>query len=139
MRVDLQKILFIGPESKKDDFLFSFQQAGTVQFIGTKVAFVDLLASEFQEVVQAVKILQQFEVEQTPSVVVTDPLSFSRSVVADALKLSDSKSNFRIVQEELERIAPFGQIPLDLISSIESETRLQFRLWVATKKRNASG
>ena len=138
MRVDLQKILFIGPESKKDDFLFSFQQAGTVQFIGTKVAFVDLLASEFQEVVQAVKILQQFEVEQTPSVVVTDPLSFSRSVVADALKLSDSKSNFRIVQEELERIAPFGQIPLDLISSIESETRLQFRLWVATKKRNAS-
>ena len=84
MKVELQKVLFLGADTKKEEFLTEFQQAGNVQFIGTKVTFVDLLQSEFQEVVQAIKILQHYEVPQTTDVFVTNPLSFSQHVIADS-------------------------------------------------------
>ena len=138
MKIDLQKVLFLGPEGKKNEFLSAFQQAGNVQFIGTKVTFVDLLQSEFQDVVQAVKILQQFEVPQTPDVVIVDPLSFSRTLITDKQRMNDAKAELKTTLENISLIAPFGTIPHQLITSIEQETPLRFRLWMATKKRDAA-
>lgn len=138
MKIDLQKVLFIGAEAKKAEFLAAVQQAGTVQFIGTKVTAVDLLQSEFYDVVQAVKILQQFEVPQTPDVVITNPLSFSQSVIFDKNKLEECKALLKETKEALECIAPFGAIPLDEISSIEQQTHLRLKLWTALKKSDLS-
>jgi V/A-type H+-transporting ATPase subunit I len=138
MKIDLQKVLFLGSEAKKDAFLAAFQHAGNVQFIGTRVTSVDLLQTEFQDVVQAIKTLLQFEIPQTPDVVIINPLSFSRDVIAAKQNLNDCRVELKATQELLELIAPFGTIPYDAISSIEQTTHLRFRLWTATKKRDAS-
>jgi V/A-type H+-transporting ATPase subunit I len=138
MRVDLQKLLFVGPASKQEAFLTAFQKAGTVQFIGTKVSLADLLANEFQDVIQAIKILRQFEVEQTPDVEIVDPVAFSRQILDDRATLNTKKATFKSVLESISLIAPFGPLPFDLISSIESETSLRFRLWMAPIKREAA-
>jgi V/A-type H+/Na+-transporting ATPase subunit I len=138
MKVDVQKILFIGPESKKEEFLTAFQRAGTVQFIGTKITAADLLHSEFQEVVQAIKLLQQHEAVQTPDVVIVDPLSYARDLLTLKQRLNDSKTELKAANELLETVAPFGTIPHDAIASIEETTPLRFRLWTATKKRDVA-
>lgn len=138
MRVDLQKVLFVGPASKQDAFLEAFQKAGIVQFIGTKVSLADLLANEFQDVVQAIKILRQFEVEQTPDVEIVDPVEFSRQVINDKEMLNARKATLKEVLETITLISPFGPLPFELISSIESETSLRFRLWMAPIKREAA-
>jgi V/A-type H+-transporting ATPase subunit I len=138
MRVDLQKVLFVGPASKQEAFLSAFQKAGIVQFIGTKVSLADLLANEFQDVVQAIKILRQFEVEQTPAVEIVNPVEFSQQVIDDKEKLNARKATLKEVLESINLIAPFGPLPFDLISSIESETSIRFRLWIAPIKREAA-
>ncbi len=138
MKVELQKVLFLGADTKKEEFLSSFQQAGNVQFIGTKVTFVDLLQSEFQDVVQAIKILQHYEVPQTTAVIVTDPLSFSQHVIADSQRLEDAKAELKATREQLEIAAPFGTIPIDSITYIEERASVNFRLWTAPKKRDAA-
>lgn len=137
MQIDLQKVLFLGAAAKKDPFLTAFQQAGNVQFIGTKVSFTDLLHSDFNDVLQAIRILQQHEVPQTTEVVIVDPLSFSKDVINDHQRLETCKEELKAVREQLSLIAPFGAIPLDAITSIEEQTHLYFRLWKSLKKRNA--
>lgn len=137
MRVDLQKVLFIGSAQNQDAFLRAFQKAGIVQFVGTKVSLADLLANEFQDVVQAIKILRQYEVEQTPDVEIVDPVAFSRQVIEDKATLNAKKASLKAVLESIDLIAPFGPLPIDCISSIEAETSLRFRLWMAPAKLEA--
>ena len=138
MRVDLQKILFVGTASRQEEFLTAFQKAGIAQFIGTKVSVADLLANEFQDVVQAIKVLRQFEVEQTPDVEVVDPIAFASQVLSDKEALNASRETLKEVRESMALIAPFGSVPFDLIHSIESETSLRFRLWMAPVTREAA-
>jgi V/A-type H+-transporting ATPase subunit I len=138
MKIDLQKVLFLGLEPQKNEFLAAFQREGMVQFIGTKVTLIDLLQTEFQDVVQAIKILKQYEVLQTEEVVVVNPLSFSRDVIAEKQRLNDCKAELKTVRENSALIAPFGPIPYDDIVFLEHATGLRFRLWMATKKRDAA-
>ena len=138
MRVDLQKVLFIGSSSQQELFLAAFQEAGIVQFIGTRVSVADLLANEFHDVVQAIKILKEFEVEQTPGVEIVDPLSFSRQVLDDKATLGARKESLKSIIESISLLAPFGPVPFDLIASIESQTKVRFRLWMAPTRREAA-
>ncbi len=138
MKVELQKVLFLGAETHKDAFLAACQKAGNVQFIGTKVSSVELLSSDFHDVVHAIRILQQYEVPQTSDVSISDPLAFSQRVIARAHRLEQCKTELKSTRERLSLVAPFGTIPLDAIASIEKETRLRFKLWKALKKRKAA-
>lgn len=138
MRVDLQKVLFIGPATQRESFLAALQKRGKVQFVGAAVSCPDLLANEFHDVVQAVKILNQYEVPQTPDVEVVEPRSFAQSILETHQKLLGCKVKLKEVREDLQLLAPFGQIPFDLIVSIEAETQLQFRLFMAPIKRDAA-
>jgi V/A-type H+-transporting ATPase subunit I len=123
--------------SKKEEFLKAFQEAGIVQFVGTKVSVSDLLSHEFQEAVQALKILHHYEIEQTPNVVITDPISFSRMIIADKLRVDELRTQLKALKEKHELICPLGKIPLDLMRSIESCTTARFRLFLASKVKHA--
>ena len=136
MRVDLKKFLFVGPSSKKEEFVLACQKQGFIQFFGAKISLPDLLVNDFFDVTQAIKILQQFDVEQAPHVSIVDPLSFSRMVVADKLKLEELHLERREIREKLQALAPIGKIPLEQIHELESKTSLLFRLWSAPAKRH---
>lgn len=135
MRVNLKKLLFIGPASQKDAFIHACQQQGSIQFLGAKISLSELLSKDFFDVTQAIKILSQFDVEQTPHVSIVDPLSFSRMVIADKFKLEELHLERREIREQLHKVAPFGKIPLEVIRELESKTSLHFRLWTASAKR----
>lgn len=136
MRIDLKKMIFVGSSSKKNDFLSSVQDIGCVQFLGTKISMPDLLATDFREVVQAIKILQHYEAEATPEVQIPDPISFAQKVVADKIRLDQRHIKLKAIKEKLDHISPFGQIPLDQINAIEAMTSMRFQLWVAPAKKN---
>ncbi len=131
MRVDVEKFLFVGPASQKDEFILACQKQGSIQFFGAKTSLSDLLAKDFFDVTQAIKILIPYDVEQTPHVSIVDPLSFSRMVIADKLKLEELHLTRREVREKLQKVTPFGKIPLEMIRELESKTSLRFRLWTA--------
>ena len=76
MRIDVKKLIFIGAASQQEPFFAAFQKAGLAQFTGTKVTLDDLLATDFQEVVLAIKILQHFDVEQSTYIHIDDPILF---------------------------------------------------------------
>ncbi len=137
MRVDVAKYIFLGTASQKDLFFKEFQKAGLVQFLGSKVSFIDLLSTDFQEVIQAIKILNEYEVDQTPQVQITDPLEFSRIVISEKLTLTDKKQQLKTAKEQLQLISPFGSIPLQEILSLQERIPLRFRLFVAPRKKNA--
>lgn len=138
MRVDLKKILFIGSASLQHEFLLACQQQGNIQFFGSKISTPELLQNDFNDVLHAIKILQQFDVEQTSHVTVVDPLSLSRMVITDKLKLEEATFALKVAKEKLEMISPFGTIPIDDIRFIESQTQLSFRLFSAPAKKHAA-
>ncbi len=136
MRVDVKKVLFLGAAAKKEAFLEGFQKAGLVQFIGTKISTYDLLATDFQEVVQAIKILHSFDVVQTPRISVSDPIAFSRRVIAEKNSLENLCEQLKEEQEIFDFISPVGKIPLKEIRALEAQAPIHFRLWTASKKKN---
>ena len=136
MRVDVKKVLFLGAEAKKQEFLEAFQKAGLVQFVGTKTSVYDLLSTEFQEVVRAIKILHSFDVVQTPRVAISDPTAFSRQVISEKNALEELREKLKEEREIFDFIAPVGKIPLKEIRALEAEAPIRFRLWTALKKKN---
>lgn len=131
MRVDLKKILFICTASQKEEFLLACQREGSIHFFGAKISLFELLTKDFFDVTQAIKILQTLDAEQAPHVSIVDPLSFSRMVIADKLKLEELHLARREVREKLHKVTQFGKIPLEAIRELESKTSLKFRLWTA--------
>lgn len=138
MRMDVKKYLFIGASAKKEAFLSACQHAGIIHFLGTTTAPRELLIGEFQEVVQAIKFLKQFDVEQTIDVVVADPLSFSQRILADKQRIEDLHARAKTLRAQLSLVAPFGKIPYELMQEIEATGHVRFRLFFASKKRKAS-
>jgi len=136
MRVDVKKILFLGAQAKKEEFLHAFQQAGLVQFVKTKISVYDLLSTDFQEVVRAIKILHGFDVQQNPRVSISDPIAFARHVISEKNSLEELQVELKAQKELFNFISPIGKIPLKEIKAIEAQAPLHFRLWTALKKKN---
>jgi V/A-type H+-transporting ATPase subunit I len=138
MRVDLKKYFLVGAAAKKEEFLSACQKAGIVHFIGTSTSTQSLLSSEFQDVVQAIKVLKQFDVEQAPDVYIDDPVSFSKRVLDDKQRMEELLSKEKTLKAQQSLIEPFGTIPFDQMEAIEASGYIRFRLFMASKKRRAA-
>lgn len=138
MRIDVKKVIFIGAVSQQQPFFAAFQKAGIAQFTGTKVTLADLLATDYQDVVLAIKILQHFDVEQSTYIHIEDALLFSRQVIAEKQRLEERITRRKAIREKLQLVIPFGPIPLDVIKEIEASSSCRFRLWTASAKKMAA-
>lgn len=137
MRIDVEKYIFLGISSQRAEFFQKLQQLGIVQCAHSKVSFVDLLFTDFHEVVQAIKILKENEVQQTPHVEITHPLEFSKTVIAEKTRLADARLELRALQEQQKLLFPFGPIPIKEMLELEQILGRKFRLFAAPSRAQA--
>lgn len=137
MRIDVQKILVIGPNSKKRAFFAKLQKLGIVEIVSKKSSLQR--PAEVQQYVDALHILRQMvPVKQT----ISDDFRTARVIAQQVVELNaraeQQKEKQRLLQIEKERVEPLGHFSVEELHRIEEEIdrKIQFFACKSGKKRD---
>lgn len=123
MRVTLQKLLFIGPESVRGPFLKACQKEGLIEFSEPKGFLKHGVSDEVERYELALKIIRPFIAETPLLPTAHDP----KLLVADVLfaheQIEKLNSQEKELLQEIDRLAPFGSF------SREDFQNLTVTLW----------
>ena len=132
MRVNLERFLFVGAASSKEDFLQEAQKAGIIQFIeDTKT---ESLSTWTQEVLSAIKLLKGFPPQEILTDV--DPRR-EESIVNEIHTVFDlyqrSEAALEALEVERREMAPYGHFDPAQFRRIEEKGGLHLQLFALKK------
>lgn len=128
MRIDVEKVLLIGPIRHKEAFYARLQELGVVEIIPLR-PMEEEEDSEVTTTLHALHILRGMPTHTQA------PLDGQRSSYAVAQAIVETKSTLeqmlekeRILNKEIARIAPFGDFSFEELRTLEKESgrRIQF-------------
>lgn len=132
MRVDLEKLLFIGLEKERLSFFDKAQQLGLIEFIDrTPKTPVRVLDNEM-EYTLAMKVLRTLTpVEQLEIEDYAQADAIVDAIVELHQTLDVQREELRMLKMESARVAPFGDFALEDIRHIENEAKRVIQFFAA--------
>ncbi|MBN2435706.1 MAG: hypothetical protein JXK07_10615 [Spirochaetes bacterium] len=139
----MQKVLFVGPESKKENFLKKLQKAGVLQiddYTGSKFNksdnFVDTAKTD--RIVQSWKLLKQYQTLADNIMHHNNKTDDISAVVDDVLaierELGDLYDEQKSLESKIAMIEPLGNFDLDVIRNIENLSSSIIQFWEVSEK-----
>lgn len=126
MRINVQKILFIGPESQKNAFFSGCQSKGLIHFIEPKGFIKPQLSQNLERISDALKVLRSYKKEEVYQIENGhDPDSIAANILHardEHITLSTKRAE---LLDELKRLEVFG-----LFSPTDFDG-INVRLWTA--------
>lgn len=123
MRIDVEKILFVGLAEQRETFFAQAQQAGIIEFISIGPKPSVAFPANVQQFISALKVLRTLPVlDQDES----KPLSESGKIAQEIIALRHEEEQLyeeqRLLNLEIERIQPFGRFDLQKLHQLAQET-----------------
>jgi V/A-type H+-transporting ATPase subunit I len=138
LRVDVVKVLFVGPESQKTIFFEKAQKEGVIEFVSSKKlkASQDSLVQKFMS---AIKVLRSKPVtEQVENVSYSNGAEIADEIIKKQEALVRLEEEQRLLNLEQERVSFFGTFSKEDVSFIENQGNLKFRFFyrIPSKDQN---
>ncbi len=132
MRIDVQKLLFVGAKEQQEAFFSACQKAGVVEFINRGEKTLSRAPREVQDVYRVAHLLHKLQPLpqkelQSPEKVVSEVLSLQ----AEQEKLQEEE---RYIRLEEARVAPFGDFSIDDLQWIEETSGRSVQFFVSKAK-----
>lgn len=129
MRIDVKKYLVLGPASLKERFFQRVQEEGIVEFVAEGPLSAEVPA-EIQTYRDAFHVLRtmvpvkQVRYDQDYRA----PIAIARDLVETKEQLEKRQEQVRLLEQEIARVAPFGDFSMPDFKEIEKESgrHLQF-------------
>lgn len=139
MRVNVGKFLFIGAKVDKESFLAKAQQVGIVEFIHPSGERLNTFSKDAEKYAHAIKALRSYtQLEQKKKI----DIDLAETLVNRILDLKHKKDSaaeeVRLLQQEIERIFPFGNFSFQAIHSLEHDTGRKMRFFYARSAKQAA-
>lgn len=123
MRIDLEKLLFIGLEKERSDFFNKAQEAGVIEFIDCtpKAGGEPLLANEAEYALarKVLRTLPPAEQLETEDYTQADQIVHSICQLHQIIEVQ--REELRVLRMEIGRVAPFGDFSLKDLQEIQSQ------------------
>jgi V/A-type H+/Na+-transporting ATPase subunit I len=137
MRVDVNKILFIGSRKDKTPFFDAMQKAGIIEFINPQGLKELPLSQEAQNLTQAIKILREYiQEEQDLKKEITLAPRLTEQILALKHTKDTTDEQKRVIQQEIDRIHPFGNFSIETINKLEQESGYKVRFYLAKTSKH---
>ena len=134
MRVDVKKVLFVGPKKLKDTFFEKAQEIGLVQFVEMGNTKQKQTPPEIDQLVHAIKILRGLPTLEQEE---TSRYDKANQIVETILglhgKIDHLQEELRTLNLEIARVEVFGDFSLDDIQFIENEGKRALQFFFAKK------
>ena len=139
----MQKVLFVGPESKRESFLKKLQKAGVLQiddYTGSKFdkseKFVDTTATD--RIAQSWKLLKQYQ-PLAENVVHHNKKAEDISAVVDEVLTAEQElgalcDEQKSLEDRIAMVEPLGNFDLDVIRNIEDLASSVIQFWEVSEK-----
>ncbi len=134
MRVDVKKYLFVGAQTHRNAFFEQAQEAGVVEFIDAKARPYAELPEEVQTFAGALKIIRRItpvEQEEIPGILQALPLAKRVVTLYNTLEILQEER--RIVEQDLHRIAIYGDFSVETIAYIQNEGHRVIQFFATNK------
>jgi V/A-type H+-transporting ATPase subunit I len=130
MRINVTKFLFMGAHKTKGEFFEAAQKAGIIEFIHPEGKAKGLYSHEVDTIITAIKILRGYvQEEQTQKM----DLALADAYATCIVELKNSKEQLeeekRELDQEIARVAPFGDFSLEDIKDIEENIHRKIRFF----------
>ncbi len=137
MRVDVEKVLMLGPASNRERFFKHAQDQGIVEFIGP----VDLeVPGNIQNFIDALHVLRQMvPVKQAPQADYKSASVLARAVIEYKEKLEHLLEQKRITEKEISRVEIFGEFSVSNLHALEQESKRIFQFFFAKQGSDVEG
>ncbi len=127
----------MGAQSSKEAFFTAAQTAGIIEFIHPSGKRHFPYPPEIEKLAHAIKILRGYVQEPQDQKRDTDNAeAYATSIIELKEKKSKAEEERRAVQQELERILPFGDFSFEEIKKIEEETGRKIRFFCAKNSKH---
>lgn len=137
MRIDVKKFLFMGAVKDKASFFQEAQAHGIIEFIDPSGQKLKYFPEIVDRIADAIKILRgMVHEEQDTRKSQTEAESIAERVIELKNHLGTLQEDKRVLVQEIERIAPFGDFSLEEIQRIETESKLTFRFFTAKTSKH---
>ncbi len=137
MRLDVQKVLIVGPEQSRDLFFEKAQEAGFVEFISTDGAGIEK-PGEIKMLMEAIHILRRLPpVKIKKSFDSGDATFLAAHVVDTSEKLEKESEKVRYLEKEIARVEVFGDFSPRELGSIEEETGRKVHFFFSKHEESA--
>ena len=132
MRYDVKKILFLGVESNVQLFFRKAQKMGFVQFIDPSPQ-KKVLPQDIKNYIKALKILKKHERKPQIKDETKVSLDLIQEIIRVEKELVGLKEHLRLLNGEIEKVAPFGHFDKYEVEKIEQTAGLKFQFFVSRK------
>ncbi len=132
MRYDVHKFLFLGQTKEREAFFKAAQHAAIIEFIDPKGKKKHQLPQDIEDLGFAIKILRGFV--QLPAdhiKSIDDAPAITGQILELKEKLDKVEANLSDVEQELDRIMPFGEFSFDKLNQLEQEIKRKVRFFAA--------
>ncbi len=132
MRVDVKKFLFFGPQVKKQEFLKKAQEIGAIEFIDHSGQKFDIVPEPVKIMNQALKVLKsQPQRPQSTFENIQEALNIASEITSRDEKTNQLREELSFIQQELARVAPFGNFSRSDIEFIQREGQREVQFFFA--------
>ncbi len=139
MRYDVLKFLFLGPAKERDEFFKAAQVAGIIEFIDPKGKKKHDIPQDIENLGSAIKVLRGFvQLPADHAKTIHDAPHFVKDILDLKTQLDSVESKLSDVEQELDRIMPFGEFSFDALSHLEQEIKRKVRFFAAKSAKKLS-
>lgn len=122
MRRDLKKFLFLGAENNRARFFERAQKMGLIQFINSQPNKNNVTHTSIDRLNLAIKILRELPVtDQEENFSQLDSEKMVSEILALHAEVDDLSEEETLLATEIDRIANFGDFPIEDLAYIEKE------------------
>ncbi|MCH9608956.1 MAG: hypothetical protein S4CHLAM45_03030 [Chlamydiales bacterium] len=133
MRIDVKKVLILGPTSHKREFFRKAQTLGVTEFIRERPESIDK-PTDIQNFTDALHVLRTMvPVKQAPQEDYHSAHVLARATIEHQERLEHLLEKKRVIEKEISRIEPFGAFNSDDLHAIEKETERTFQFFFSKK------
>lgn len=137
MLIRVHKYLFMGASKDKKQFFEAAQSEGIIEFISPEGPKKIIYPDDIDELISAIKILRGYvQVEQEQKKDLQRALNFAKEIVELKSQKVFSEEKHREIEQEIERIMPFGQFSLNAIKRLETDVGRKFRFFCAKTSKH---
>ncbi len=136
MRVDVEKVIFVGPEQQRVAFFTRAQEVGIIQFLDAHGVVLGDFPEEIQKLSAAHKVLKhwpertQVEIDNRLST-----LAIAEKILLLNERLTKGLDEERVLFQEIPRVEVFGDFSWEDLRALERETHRKVRFfWAKTGK-----
>lgn len=127
MRIDVQKVLFVGLEENKESFFADAQRLGVLEFIDRRFHLSRELPASLQKYMNALKVLRRYPIDsykQSEDKIDLEALATRIEETQNHLEQSYEKQ--RLLTQEIARVGAFGKFKPSDMRYIEKNSGRSF-------------